>query len=495
MRLLEAKANTNKINIQSVLLVDNLKGYVVIEAINPSDAYMAVEGVRHIRGQLRGELEFKDIEGYLVKKSTVSQLAVDNVIEINKYPLPQIEKMSKENRKIGLGVMGFADMLIKLEVPYDSDEARKLGEDVMRFIRDSARQASCELAAERGVFPNFQGSVYGRNGGPEIRNATMTTIAPTGTISILAGTSSGIEPIFAIAYLRNVMGGVELGEVNPLFEEVARREGFYSEELMRRIAKHGSVAALDEVPERWRRVFRTSHDIDPEAHVRMQAAFQKFTDNAVSKTVNLPREATRSDVERVLVTAYELGCKGVTIYRDGSREGQVLNIGEVNRTAGVRQRPKQRPRSLVGTTRKLPTGCGNVYVTVNEVEGKPFELFAQIGKAGGCATSQAEAIGRLGSLALRAGVEPSDIARQLRGVRCPSPNWDNGTLIMSCSDAIGRALEQHLVESDAIGSDDLSLAAENGANRSAGLCIDCGTPLEFDGGCSVCRECGFSRCG
>jgi ribonucleoside-diphosphate reductase alpha chain len=359
------------------------------------------------------------------------------------------------------------------------------------------------LAEERGPFPNYAGSVYDLPGQKPIRNATTTTIAPTGTISIIANASSGIEPLFAVAYTRHVLDGQELVEVNSFFEDVARREGFFSDELMTKIAAVGSVADIEEVPERWRKVFRTSYDIRPKAHIRMQAAFQKHTDNAVSKTVNFPEDATIVDVEEVFQLAYELGCKGVTIYRDKSREAQVLNIGEVNRaaptaapTAGTPLKtPRKRSDVLRGRTSRLPTGCGNLYVTINDEGEGPFELFAQIGKAGGCAASQAEAIGRLVSLALRANVDPSSIARQLRGVRCPSPAWDNGKIVMSCADGISKALERHLMEQKDYNPEALDWKSESWVNRCAGLCVDCGSPLEFDGGCSVCRLCGYSKCG
>jgi ribonucleoside-diphosphate reductase alpha chain len=421
---------------------------------------------------------------------------LDNVIDMSKYPIEEIGRMTRANRKIGLGVMGFADMLIQLGIPYDSDKAITTAEDVMQFVQSQSKAATEELARERGPFPNLSGSIYDKPGVKPVRNATTTTIAPTGTISIIANASSGIEPIFAIAYVRNVMENDELVEVNPLFKEIAQREGFYTEELMKKIAKVGTVRDMTEVPERWRRIFRCAYDITPEAHVRMQAAFQKHTDNAVSKTVNFPKEARAVDVEEVFMLAYQLGCKGVTIYRDGSREAQVLNIGNVNRTeTGEHRIPRKRPGALVGKTHKKPTGCGNLYVTINDDGNGPFELFAQIGKAGGCAASQAEAIGRLISLALRAGVEPASVVKQLRGVRCPSPAWEEGKLVLSCADAISKSLEEHLADGNSPRKEDLSLENESLSNRLAGLCIDCGSPLEFDGGCNVCRMCGYSRCG
>lgn len=255
---------------------------------------------------------------------------LDNVIDKSKYPLPQITEMVRKNRKIGLGLMGWADVLIMLGIPYNSDEAVELGEKIMKFVADESKNMSRALAEDRGQFPNFEGSIFDIPGAPKMRNATTNTIAPTGTISIIAGCSSGIEPLFAISYIRNVMDNNELLEVNPMFEHVARREGFYSEALMKKIAATGGVQGMEEVPEKWKRVFVTSHDITPEWHLKMQAAFQKYTDNAVSKTVNFPHDASTEDVEKVYMMAYRYGCKGVTIYRDRSRETQVLNIAKVN---------------------------------------------------------------------------------------------------------------------------------------------------------------------
>jgi ribonucleoside-diphosphate reductase alpha chain len=435
----------------------------------------------------------------LARNVRVAVRFLDNVIDMSRYPVPQIEKMTKANRKIGLGIMGFADLLIRLGIPYDSEEAVGVAEELMSFIREEAWSASQELAEERGPFANYAGSTFDLPGQKPVRNATTTTIAPTGTISIIANASSGIEPLFAVAYIRHVLDGQELIEVNSHFEDVAQREGFYSDELMKKIAEAGSINDMKEVPERCRRIFRTSYDIRPKAHVRMQAAFQRHTDNAVSKTVNFPEEATITDVEEVFQLAAELGCKGGTIYRDKSRDAQVLNIGDVNHAKPGNGRPLKTPRKrsdvLSGRTNRLPTGCGNLYVTINDEGEGPFELFAQIGKAGGCAASQAEAIGRLVSLALRANVDPASIARQLRGVRCPSPAWDNGKIVLSCADGISKALEKHLMERQDFDPEALDWKRESVVNRCAGLCIDCGSPLEFDGGCSVCRMCGFSKCG
>ncbi len=362
---------------------------------------------------------------------------LDNVIDMNKFPLEQIEEMTKKNRKIGLGVMGLADMLVQLEMPYNSDEAVELAEKIMSFIDEEAKKKSKELARAKGAFPSFNDSIFPEKDPEKIRNATLTTVAPTGTISIISNASSGIEPLFAISYYRNVMDNDKLIEVNPLFEEVAKREGFYSRELMESIADKGSVKDIEGVPEKYKKIFVTSHDIAPLWHIRMQAAFQKYTHNAVSKTVNFHNDATKDDVREVYMLAYKLGCKGVTIYRDKSREEQVLNINsnskrssdETNTVSEIKDKkavaPRPRPTVTTGTTTKVTTGCGNLYITINvDDRGMPFEVFIQMGKAGGCAASQLEATGRLVSLALRSGVENKKIIDQLRGIRCPSPSWE-----------------------------------------------------------------------
>jgi ribonucleoside-diphosphate reductase alpha chain len=426
---------------------------------------------------------------------------LDDVIDVNRYPLEKIREMTLRNRKIGLGVMGFADMLVELEIPYNTNEALEVAEEVMGFIQRESRSASARLAEERGTFPSFKGSMYDAEGAPKMRNATTTTIAPTGTLSIIAGCSSGIEPIFAVAFVRNVMDNDELVEVNPLFKEIATREGFYTEELMKKIAQEGTIQEIAEIPERWRKIFITAHDITPEWHVRIQAAFQKYTDNAVSKTVNFPNAATKEDVEKVYLLAWELGCKGVTIYRDGSREEQVLNIGKVNRAEEKGEvdpsllTPRARPSVITGSTRKMTTGCGNLYITINEDEHGLFELFTQMGKAGGCSSSQAEAISRLISLSLRAGIDPKAIVKQLRGVRCPNPGWEKGGMILSCSDAIAKAMERYLAERKTpLGKKAAKMSAVY-HDKIVGFCPDCNGVLEHESGCAVCRECGYSKCG
>jgi len=253
---------------------------------------------------------------------------LDNIIDANKFPLKEIEKITKANRKIGLGVMGFADMLIQLGIPYNSEEALKLAEKTMKLVTEEAREKSVELGEERGSFPNFDKSIW-KDKRHAMRNATVTTIAPTGSISIIAGCSSGIEPLFAISFIRNVLGGTRLFEINPLFEMTVKERGLYSAKLLEEIAKTGSVQEIEGVPEDIKRIFVTALDIQPEWHVRMQAAFQKYTDNAVSKTVNLPFEASVEDVKKIFELAWKIKCKGITVFRYGSKPEQVLYTGEI----------------------------------------------------------------------------------------------------------------------------------------------------------------------
>ncbi len=447
---------------------------------------------------------------------------LDNVIEMNKYPIEQIEKVTKSNRKIGLGVMGFADMLIRLDIPYNSEEGIEMAGKIMGFIQERGRKASGELAFERGSFPNFKGSIYD-NRLKGLRNATVTTIAPTGTISIISGCSSGIEPLFALAFTRNVMEGTELLDVNPLFDEIAKERGFDSPEIMKEVAARGTLHGIDGIPEDVKRVFVTAHDITPDWHIRMQAAFQKYTDNAVSKTVNFPNEATLEDVAEVYLLAYKLGCKGVTVYRDGSREIQVLNMGSEKPAAKAvedaqpepvhaNHKPKVRGEVAFGVTKKMKTGCGNLYVTINEdEEGRAIEIFTQIGKAGGCVASQCEAMGRMTSLALRSGIEAQEIVKQMRGISCHLPVGYGGTKVTSCSDAMAKAMEWYLgLKSNTGGALSLGRMAgglDTGVGASKldftlapellkrGACPDCGGTVEHADGCLVCRGCGYSECG
>ena len=446
---------------------------------------------------------------------------LDDVIDRNNYPLNEIRQMTMGNRKIGLGVMGFADMLIRLGIPYDSDEALAVAQEVMNFLQEESVSASCHLARERGPFPNYGISVFPERQCIPRRNATTTTIAPTGTISIIAGCSSGIEPVFALSFIRNVMDNDHLVEAHPLFEAEMRRRGLYTIDTMKEISKAGSLRHVEGIPDEVRRVFVTAHDISPEAHLRMQAAFQKFVDNAVSKTVNFPADATREDIRKVFVLAYRLGCKGVTVYRDRSRDEQVLNIGEVNRKEAAAAAseapaaepgfvsPRPRPDTLLGVTKEMKTSCGKIYVTINRDARGIFEIFNQMGKAGGCAASQSEAIGRLVSLALRSGVQPDQIIKQLKGISCHLPAWGgNGGKILSCADAVSKAIEWYMENVDTMfaglpgtaASPALAASPPSNPSRAGdreiarGACPDCGSQVEMQEGCLKCRSCGFSEC-
>ena len=426
----------------------------------------------------KGEIDLKRLK--LLVQTAVHFL--DNVIDVNKYPLPKIEKMSKGNRKIGLGVMGFADMLIQMGIPYNAPQAVEVAEKVMDLIAVESRQASERLAKERGNFPNFKGSIFDQ---PDkkisgMRNATTTTIAPTGTISIIAGTSSGIEPLFAVSYYRTVLDGTRMVEVNPFFRKMAKERGFYSPQLMDQIAREGSIQNIPDIPEEVKSLFVTSHDISPECHIQIQAGFQKFTDNAVSKTINFPHEATPEDIEKAYLTAYHQGCKGVTIYRYGSRETQVLNLNKTTDNSKINPRP--RPTRTLGITERISTGCGKLYVTINSDEKGICEVFAQMGKTGGCASSQIEATGRLISLALRSGVSLPSIMKQISGIRCPSPTWGNGQQVLSCPDAISRVISNYTQ----------AKVEEN--DQVMGSCPDCGGQVVHENGCLTCHSCGFSRC-
>jgi ribonucleoside-diphosphate reductase alpha chain len=434
---------------------------------------------------------------------------LDNVIDVNKFPLPKIGEMTKLTRKIGLGVMGFADLLIMLGIPYDSEEALETAERLMKFISDKATETSVELAKERGVFPAFEGSTYDKHSGPRVRNATRTTIAPTGTLSIIAGCSSGIEPLFALSYTRTILEGTQLTEVNPLFEEVAQREGFYSKEIMQEVAQKGKLSDIEGVAKKMKRLFVTAHDITPEWHVRMQAAFQRHTDNAVSKTVNFPHDTTKEDVARVYMLAYKEGCKGITIYRDRSRESQVLSISKAkpdDKAKSVEEAklvPRERPTITRGFTEKVATGCGNLYVTVNtDDKGALYELFCTLGKTGGCASAQLEAIGRLISTALRSGVDIESIIKQLKGIRCPSLAWDKGHATLSCADAIAGVLERHKnnslglaeAKSKATTKDNPKFSVVSAIKNLAGQCPECASLLVYQEGCLICPACGYTKC-
>jgi ribonucleoside-diphosphate reductase alpha chain len=491
---------------------------------------------------------------------------LDNVIDANVYPLQEIHDLAQNIRRVGLGVMGWADMLVRLGVPYDSTEGVELGRRMMEFINEESRNASEKLATTRGVFPAWEESIWGPDGTaatrtdstrirPEraLRNCNLTTVAPTGTISIFAGCSGGIEPLFAVAFMRNQAGSL-MPDVNPDFVRMAQEGGWYSDELMERIAQEGHIH-FDEVPEEIQKIFRTAHDITPEWHVRMQAAFQEHTDSAISKTTNFPREATEDDVRQIYELAFSLGCKGVTVYRDGSREGQVLSTGATqtgeakaesaeeltalqvqladareeahnlrieveqlkdelldrDETAGAARHKRQRPGALRGYTMKMISPLGDLYVTINEdVNGRPFEVFCTLGKAGGAANADAEAVGRLMSLALRSGISISQVKDQLRGISCDRAVGLGPNKVLSVPDAIGQAIERYLQEKEGVQEDlPLTVSATQGATQTQassssfgsetfdmGTCPDCGTGhLAFEEGCKKCHICGYSECG
>ncbi|MCE2454528.1 MAG: vitamin B12-dependent ribonucleotide reductase [Gemmatimonadetes bacterium] len=511
---------------------------------------------------------------------------LDNVIDANRYPLPQIHERSQEIRRVGLGVMGWADMLVRLGIPYDSEEGVAFGERLMEFVNEESRVSSEKLAESRGVFPAWRESVWGpddhaaRNqaGGRirderRLRNCNLTTIAPTGTISIFAGCSGGIEPLFAVAFMRN-QAGVLMPDVNPDFVARAKAEGWFTEELMDRVAKEGHIH-FDEIPEETQRIFRTAHDITPEWHVRMQAAFQMHNDSAISKTTNFPREAAEKDVREIYSLAYSLGCKGVTVYRDGSRDAQVLSTGKTETAAkkpsekeadaeppanaaaaqekawetlkntladtrerlhnkeieiealrarlaredvarGKRRRKRVRPQVLHGYTVKMNSPLGDIYVSVNEdEEGRPFEVFCTIGKAGGAATADAEAVGRLASLALRSGIPLTEVKEQLRGISCDRAVGLGPNKVLSVPDAVGQAIDTYLAEKEGVqeslpltveapawsGSKTATATAATGGGDSAGPAFDLSTCPEckagrmaYVEGCKTCHICGYSDC-
>ena len=455
-----------------------------------------------------------DIDWNRLRKSTRTAVHfLDNTIDANKYAIPEIKKANKLSRKIGLGVMGFADMLIKMKMSYDSEEAVDMGRKVMKFIQSEADVKSEELAEKRGPFEGWEGSRPQINGDNPIRNACRLTVAPTGTISMIAGCSSGIEPVFSLAYRKqNILEGKTLYYVDKNLEKVAKEKGFYSEELLEHLSNGGSLQDREDVPSDVKKVFRTAPDISPQYHVRMQAAFQESVDAGISKTINFPNEASEDDVTTTYMMAWELKCKGITVYRSGSREKEVLasgtsesekegsvdsNIGFVSAT--------ERPPELFGVTRRVYTGRGNLYVTVNMSEdGKPFEIFAALGKAGGNDSAMAEAVSRMVSLTLRSGIDPKASIEQLKGIT-DVPAWNEGELIRSVPDAIANVLEK-IYEPKKEPSplsitelNDNTLISENKDSEITNVlkgetCPECQSTLAFEEGCQKCYSCGYSKC-
>jgi ribonucleoside-diphosphate reductase alpha chain len=516
---------------------------------------------------------------------------LENVIDANNYPLPEIDNLSKRIRRIGLGIMGLADLLVKLGIPYDSDEGVEMGRRIMAFVDEEAKVESERLAAQRGPFPEWEKSIWGPDAscarnpdgerirpGRKLRNCNVTTVAPTGTISIIAGCSSGIEPLFAVAFMRN-QAGVLMPDVNEDFVAIAKREGWHSDQLMQRIAEAGHIR-FPEVPEAWQRVFATANDIKPEWHIRMQAAFQAHNDSAISKTCNFAQDATEAYVEEIYRLAFRLGCKGVTVYRDGSRDMQVLSTGTTARkvaeqaTAGghaeargdlagmtgageadhrassadlmgelaeiraenerlrklvheleaenlQRRQKRSRPDMLRGTTRRVETPLGTLYVTITEDDrAQPFEVFMSLGKAGGAIMADVEAMGRLISLALRSGIPLKEVHRQVRGISSDRAIGLGPNKVLSVPDAVGIAIERWMQDKagvqqellpaagqpplEAIAKPSVAQMLTQGGEQLSlshvqpvltGACPDCGSQLEFAEGCMKCHVCGFSECG
>lgn len=378
---------------------------------------------------------------------------LDNVIDVNKYPLPQIAEMTRANRRIGLGIMGWADLLLKKKLRYDSPEALDFAEKLASFLREKAEEQSEKLGQLKGSFPNINKSIFK---GKTRRNATVLTIAPTGTISRLAGCSSSIEPIFAFEFVSKILDG-EIRDIHPLYEAWKK--------------EHPDEPLPD--------YFVTAHELPYEGHIKMQAAFQKFVDNSVSKTINLPNKATAEDVEKAFLLAYELGTKGITIYRDGSKAEQVLYAAAAAKPKLI---PRERPVSLPSKTDKIKTGLGNLYVTITFLNDKPFEVFTSIGKSGYSTMADAEAIGRLISLALRSGVDPKEVILQLKGIGGSEPVFTEGGLVQSIPDAVAKVLERHLGE-----------VKENSRDLLRDICPVCGATLPDDK-CPICANCGWNKC-
>lgn len=467
---------------------------------------------------------------------------MDNVIDINKYPIIEIEKMTKQNRKIGITVMGFADMLYDLGIAYDSDEGLAMAEKVMSFIERRSHEESSKLVKTRGEFPNFKGSIWDKKDAPKMHNAATTSCNPTGTLSIIGTCSSGMEPFFALAYTKTVMDNDALPEVNEHFLRVAKERGFYSDELLKEILKSGSIQDLPEIPEDVKKVFKVSSDIHPDWHVKMQAAFQRHTDGAISKTINFPNSATEDDVRKAYILAYDLNCKGLTVYRDGSRALQVLTTGKKDDkvsvdgeaqfaqhtivASGITIVPRERPDIIKGCTYRLKTAYGKLFITINDDEnGMPFEVFSHLGKAGGFFAAKAEAICRLMSLSLRSGVDPEELIEQLKGIRGPTPTWgEDGKMILSLPDGIAQILEKHISrdqgkldlefenEKQAVANkkeEEIQTQFSNGFSQpeytkaksksladigEAPACPECGSMLELSEGCLKCQACGYSKC-
>ena len=475
---------------------------------------------------------------------------LDNVIDGNKYAIPEIEEMNLGTRKLGLGVMGFADLLVKLGISYDSDEGVEIGRKIMAFFKEESDNESRDLAIERGPFPKWTGSDMEKRGEEPLRNACRLTVAPTGTISMIAGASSGIEPIFSLAYRKhNILEGETLFYVDKNFENICRYENIYSEDLMEYLSDGGSLQDRLDVPDNVKNLFHTAADISPTYHVLMQSAFQESTDAGISKTINFPNEATIEDVENAYMLAWETKCKGITVYRSGSRQVEVLTSGHDTSNDKTREdlngevtneeldnilpeksvngyiTPMDRPQELYGITSRVKTGRGNLYVTINMAGDKPFEIFTTHGKAGGNDAAMAEAVSRVSSLCLRSGLDPKEIIEQLRGIT-DIPAWDEGNLVRSVPDALAMVLEKVVSnnsssvineatqksmfsinnsesqssmitvdEKKKIVKDTISVSVPANAAASMQNCPECDVGnLAFEEGCQKCYSCGYSKC-
>lgn len=435
----------------------------------------------------------KEINWDLLEKvARIATRFLDNILDITEYPLPQIKEMSLGNRKIGLGVMGWGDMLFKLGIPYNSQEALDLAWKVMGVVDEEAFMASHVIAEEKGVFPNWHKSPSFQEKYGKVRNASQTCIAPTGTLSIIANCTSGIEPAYGLVYEKHVLDGQTLYEVNPVFEQELKNRGIYSKGLLQKIAdNNGSCQGIKEIPEDMQEVFVVAHDISPEWHVKMQAAFQERTGMGISKTINLPHNATKKDVEDALMLAYESGCNGVTVYRDGSREDQVLTAGKKAKPRKAKVEVRERPAETSGITTALKTGCGKLYATVNEDDEGVCEIFLNQRDGNGCRVAYNNALAMVSSMALRAGVPIKDISKAMKGQSCGKPVWDNGKLILSCPDAIGK----HLDKEQEFQEFKESLEPVEKTVKQVKTCPLCGGQIISQGGCEICRDCGNSRCG
>jgi ribonucleoside-diphosphate reductase alpha chain len=468
---------------------------------------------------------------------------LDNVIDRSNFPVPKVTEMMKKNRRIGLGIMGFADLLYQLKVKYNSPKGFALAEKVMAFIQKESEAISRELAEKKGVFPNYELSVF-KDHGEKRRNTALTTVAPTGSISMMFDASSGIEPNFALLYTKQDKDGHQYHYLNTYFKKALEERGIDLDKVKDELVKTGSIQNLTWLPQDLRDTFVVSMDMSAEDHIGIQAAFQKHVDNSISKTINFPNSATREDVANGYILAWQSGCKGCTVYREGSRTVQILNLGTGENitsptefTEGAEApavkiadkvlkeppkcSPKPRPEVLTGQTYKVKTGYGNLYITINNDEnGQPFEVFATIGKSGGFFQEQSEGICRLISLALRAGVGVDDIISDLKGIRGPMPVLTNKGTVLSLPDAIGQILEEHMKylrgEIPRLEEKKAETLAEH-LNKEAPVavkagvkekpkkksmadfgmmpgCPECGNVLEMSEGCMSCKACGFSRC-